>query len=203
MRIVKTAARLLAAGLLAFALLLLLVVGLGPRTGRYQTMTVLTGSMQPTMPVGSMVVTVPTPARAVRVGDVITYRIPVEDRRVVTHRVVEILRHGDQPIVRTWGDANKDPDTWVAELKGGTVWKVRATVPKVGWALYWLRQATARQVLVLGIPFLVMVLLLRDIWRRSPVPVVTAATVPASPVPGAVALVALLSLGAAARARSG
>lgn len=201
MRIVKTVTRLLAAGFLACALLLLLAVGIGPRTGRYQTVTVLTGSMRPTMPEGSVIVTTPIPANRVRVGDVITYRIPVEDRRVVTHRVSEIVRGGEQPVVRTQGDANQDPDTWLAELKGGTVWTARATVPKAGYVLEWLRQPQARQLLVFGIPLLLVVLLLGDIWRRSPEP--EAPQAPLSPVPGVVALVALLSLGAAARARNG
>jgi signal peptidase I len=157
--------------------------------------------MRPSMPEGSVIVTTPMPASRVRVGDVITYRIPVEDRRVVTHRVIEIVRGGDRPVVRTQGDANQEPDTWTAELKGDTVWTARATVPRAGYVLEWLRQPQARQLLVLGIPLLLVVLLLGDIWRRSPEP--AAAQVPASPVPGLVALVALLSLGAAARARSG
>lgn len=201
MRILKTVARLLAAGSAACAVLLLLVVGIGPRTGRYQTVTVLTGSMRPSMPEGSVIVTTPMPARDVRVGDVITYRIPVEDHRIVTHRVVELVRGGNRPIVRTRGDANREPDTWVAGLEGGTVWTARATVPQVGYVLEWLRRPHTRQVLVLGIPVLLVALSLRDIWRRSPVP--AAPPAPASPVPGVVALAVLLSLGAAARAKSG
>jgi signal peptidase len=201
-RIARTVARLLAAGFLASALLLLLAVGVGPRTGQYQTVTVLTGSMRPTMPEGSVIVTTPKPAREVRVGDVVTYRIPVEDRRIVTHRVVEVVRSGEQPVVRTKGDANADPDAWVAELKGGTVWTARATVPKAGYALEWLRRPQTRQLLVLAAPFLVLVLLLRDIWRKTPAPAAEHPTT-GSPVTGVVALVALLSLGAAARGRSG
>ncbi|HEX2040057.1 MAG TPA: signal peptidase I [Acidimicrobiales bacterium] len=202
MRIATTAARLLAAGFLAFSLLLLLAVGLGPRTGAYRTVTVLTGSMRPTMAEGSVIVTTPVPARSLRVGDVITYRIPVEDRRVVTHRVVEIVRGGDRPVVRTKGDANASPDGWVAELKGGTVWKVRATVPQLGWVLEWLRRPQARQLLVLGVPLLSLVLLLRDIWRRPSTPDDPAPS-PASPMPGTVALLALLTLGAATGAGRG
>jgi signal peptidase len=202
MRTTKAIVRLLAAGFAASALLLLLVVGIGPRTGRYQTATVLTGSMRPTMPEGSVVLATPMAARDVRVGDVITYRIPVEDRRIVTHRVVEVVREGNRPVVRTKGDANKDPDTWVAELTGATVWKVRASVPKAGYVFEWLRRPQARQLLVFVVPLLLAFLLLRDIWRRPPDPVpVEVAT--ASPVAGAVALVALLSLGAAARGRRG
>jgi len=202
MRTTKTIMRLLAAGFAVSALLLLLVVGIGPRTGRYQTATVLTGSMRPAMPEGSVVLATPMAARDVRVGDVITYRIPVEDRRIVTHRVVEVVRDGDRPVVRTKGDANKDPDTWVAELTGATVWKVRVAVPKAGYLFEWLRRPQARQLLVFVVPLLLAFLLLRDIWRRTPDPVpVEVAT--ASPVAGAVALVALLSLGAAARGRRG
>jgi signal peptidase len=203
MRTVKTIVRLLAAGFAASALLLLLVVGIGPRTGRYQTATVLTGSMRPTMPEGSVVLTTPVPARDVRVGDIITYRIPVEDRRIVTHRVEEVLRGGDSPVVRTKGDANKDPDTWVAELTGGTVWKVRAAVPKAGYVFEWLRRPQARQLLVFVVPLLLALLFLRDIWRTAPEPAVTTSSSrPASRLSAGVALVALLSLGAA-KARSG
>lgn len=203
MRILKTTARLLAAGFAAFALLLLLVVGLGPRSGLYQTATVLTGSMRPTMPEGSVVLTTPIPARSVRVGDVITYRIPVEDRRIVTHRVVEVLQAGDRAVVRTKGDANKDPDTWMAELTGSTAWKVRAAVPRAGYAFEWLRRPQARRLLVFVVPLLLAFLFLRDIWRPTRAPeIVVAVPAPASPVSGAVALVALLSLGAVARVRS-
>jgi hypothetical protein len=75
-------------------------------------------------------------------------------------------------------------------------------VPKAGYVLERLRQPHTRQLLVLGIPFLLVALLLRDIWRRPDAP--ATANAPTSPVPGVLAVVALLSLGAAAvRARSG
>ncbi len=48
----------------------------------------------------------------------ITYRIPAEDRRIVTHRIVEIEVAGERPVVVTKGDANRNPDPWVAHLKG-------------------------------------------------------------------------------------
>lgn len=204
MRTLRTTVRLLAAGFAASALLLLLVVGIGPRSGQYQTATVLTGSMQPTMPVGSVVLTTPVAAHDVRVGDVITYRIPVEDRRIVTHRVVEVLRDDDRPVVRTQGDANKDSDPWAAELTDTTVWKVRVTIPKAGYVFEWLRRPLARQLLVFVVPLLLALLLLADVWRpTAPAMSAVAQPAPASAVPGVVALVALLSLGAAARARSG
>ena len=191
--LLKKTSRLLAAGLAAFALLVLLVVGVGPHSGRYQFMTVLTGSMRPNMPEGSVVLSTPTSVRALRVGDVITYRIPVEDRRVVTHRVIEVLEPG---VVRTQGDGNKDPDAWTTKLKG-QVWEARVTVPGAGFALERLRQPATTRLLVLAVPLALAFLWMRDIWGRKEE--VAAAPLPstASRVHGVVALAALLSLGAA------
>lgn len=197
--IATTTSRLLGPAFVALSLVAFGVLAVGPRTGRYQTATVLTASMRPTMPEGSMVVTTPVRPADLRVGDVITYRIPVEDRRIVTHRVVEIHEPGPTPVVRTKGDANNGPDPWTARLKGGSVWKARAAVPKVGYATVWLREPKVRTLFVLFVPFLLAALWLKDIWADDD----DATVLPALPAPApasglrpAVAVVALLSLGA-------
>src|SRR5688500_2025485 len=113
----------------AHCLCLLLVISLGPRTGRFQVMTVLTGSMAPSAPQGSLAFVAPKPADDLRVGDVLTYAVPVEDHHVVTHRVIEIRRSNGTIVVRTKGDANDAPDPWVAEIHDETVWTERFAVP--------------------------------------------------------------------------
>lgn len=196
------AGRLLAAGFLACALLLFLAVGVGPRSGRYQFVTVLTGSMRPHMPEGSVVLATPVAVEDIGVGDVVTYRIPSEDRRIVTHRVVEVVEPG---VVRTRGDANDAPDPWLARLKGQSVWQARAAVPKAGYVLERLHHPATSRALVLAVPFVLALLWLRDIWSGpdEDAPEASASVAPASPARGALALVALLSLGAAcARARA-
>lgn len=146
------------------SVLTLLVLGVGPHSGAYRPVTVLTQSMQPTMPAGSVVFVTPIDAGTVRVGDVITYRIPVEDRRVVTHRVVEIVDPGPAPVVRTKGDATDTVDSWTTKLTGGPVWKVRASVPYVGFALRALQQPDVRRVTVVVLPALLALSLLSQIW---------------------------------------
>lgn len=197
----KTFGRLFGAALVVLAALVFLVLALGPRSGRYQTVTVLTGSMRPSMPEGSVLVATPVPLDRLGVGDVVTYRIPVEDRRVVTHRIVEIVRGGDRPVVVTKGDANAAPDPWVAELKGGHAWKVTAVVPKAGYALHALRMPLVTRLVLPVVCALLALLWLRDIWReddQAPAPAIAAAAVAStSAVRSTVALVALLSLGAA------
>lgn len=159
-------ARILSQALLAIALVTLAVVGLGPHTGRYRTLTVLSGSMRPTIPPGSVVVVTPLPPSDIRPGDVITYRIPVDDRRVISHRVVEVVESGDHPVVRTRGDANAAPDPWLARLETEPAWRVRAAVPTLGFILHALRMFPLRPVLLWVSPALLLVVWLGRIHRR-------------------------------------
>jgi signal peptidase I len=156
------------------AMSVLLLIGLGPPTGVYQIRTVLTGSMRPTMPEGSVVMIRPVAPEDLRLGDVITYRIPVDDRRIVTHRIVDITEPGARPVVRTKGDANKAPDPWVARIKDEHAWRVQVSVRRVGYVLASLRQPAVRQLMVLGAPGLLAVASLIRIWmpsKRDEVPV--------------------------------
>lgn len=143
----------------------LLGLGVGPRTGRYRTLTVLTGSMQPTMPVGSVVIVVPERPSELRVGQVVTYRIPVEDHRVISHRVVRVVEGGDRPIFQTQGDANNAPDYWLAQVNGDTVWHVVGVVPGLGRMLHLLRQPAVHRVAVFVVPAALALLFLVDIWK--------------------------------------
>lgn len=166
--------QLLGLALGASAVLALLLVGVGPGFGGYRTMTVLTGSMRPSMPEGSLIVQTPVPLEQIRVGDVISYRIPVDDHRVVTHRVVEVVAGGDQPVVRTKGDANAAPDPWVARLDGDRTWKVRFAVAKAGYVVQALRDPVAQRLSLFVVPAVLALVWLWHIWaphdRTSPAP---------------------------------
>lgn len=155
----------LTSGLVLLATVVLLAFGLLPHTGRYRTATVLTGSMRPTLPEGSIVFITPLAPGDLRVGDVVMYQIPVDDRRVVAHRVVEILDGGNHPVIRTKGDANAEADPWVARLDNGPLWQVRGAVPKAGYALHALRHPAVRRVCVFGLPLLLCLIWLGEIWR--------------------------------------
>jgi signal peptidase len=149
---------------------LLVFVGIGPHTGRYRTLTVLSGSMQPGIPVGAVVAVAPERPSQLRVGQVVTYRIPVEDHRVVTHRVVRVVHGGDRPVFQTKGDANDAPDQWLAEINGNTVWRVRQVVPYLGLVLNWLRQPMVHLVAMVVSPAMLAVACIVGIWRNEPTP---------------------------------
>jgi signal peptidase len=156
------ASLLLGVGLLGF-----LFLAVGPHLLGYRTATMLTGSMEPGIAPGDVVVTVPRPASELAVGDVISYHIPVEDHRVETHRVTEV-RHVDGKVVfRTQGDANDNVDPWTATLDGDTVWEMRAVVPHLGTAVRALRSPVVQHG-VLWVGFGGLLLLgLTTIWGRD------------------------------------
>ena len=164
--IMRRAAQLVLGAIVVLALCLVVAVAIGPRTGAYRTMTVLTASMRPTYPPGSVVLVRPTAVTDLEVGDVITYPIPIDDRRVVTHRIVEIVEAGDRPVVRTQGDANNAPDPWLARLEGGVTWRVAGSLPLLGYGISALREPLVSRGLVLLCPLLLGLLLLADVWRR-------------------------------------
>ena len=165
--VVRRASRLTGLAVVALSFLALFVLGVGPLTGRYRVLTVLSASMRPTIPEGSVAIVTPMPLSKIRVGDVITYSIPVEDHRVVTHRVVEVVEAGDQPVVRTRGDASSVPDPWLARLGGGRAWRARLAVPGLGHAVHLLRRPEVRGLFLRIVLPLLAVVWLAEIWRPT------------------------------------
>ena len=160
------AVRTLVTAAVVSAIAALVFFGIGPHLLPYRTETVLSGSMVPHFSPGDVVVVTPEAPQSLRVGQVITYNVPAPPHEPVTHRVVAILRHGDHPVFRTKGDANSAPDPWTARLDGSPVWRQRWVIPDAGWIIQWLRQPDARYPLAVGIPVLLCLLWLREIWAR-------------------------------------
>jgi signal peptidase len=103
-------------GKVALSLLLAVIVGalavltVVPRAVHGSALTVLTGSMTPTIPVGSVVVVQPVDAGTLHVGDVITYQRTPGKPDYVTHRITAI-HTGTTPVtLTTKGDANRGED---------------------------------------------------------------------------------------------
>lgn len=94
---------------------------------------VLTGSMSPAIPTGSLVVSGRGPIEA---GDVIVYE-QARSGRLVTHRVVHVVAGDGGPVYTTKGDANPTVDidpVPAADVRG----RVLAHVPGLGaWLQSW------------------------------------------------------------------
>src|SRR3954469_12320447 len=156
-------------GVLGMAVLAFAFLAVGPHVLGYRTMTMLTGSMAPEINPGDITVVTPLAVEDVTAGMVIAYHIPIDDHRVVTHRIVGVERGTDGSVtVQTKGDANEAADPWKATLQGDTAWQVKGVVPEVGSAIQALRTPVVSQVLRYGAVALLAGWLLLSIWRPAP-----------------------------------
>lgn len=93
---------------LLVAVLALLLVGV--RVFGLQVFSVLTGSMEPAYPTGSVIYVKEVDPAELEPGDVITYML--SENTVATHRIVEVIPDEDGVLrFRTKGDANEVADT--------------------------------------------------------------------------------------------
>ena len=167
LRVLNRASDFLLAGVFAIAVVILLSMGVGTLTGQYRTVTVLTGSMRPTMDPGDVVIERPISSKSVKVGDVVTFH-PPNSQLLVTHRVVEVGDENGHVTIRTKGDANNAVDEWDAVLPDSQpVWVKAVTIPKVGYFVVWVRNGTLLRVLLFAAPLILLGMFLRALWRPS------------------------------------
>lgn len=124
----------LSLGLLALVAATAAVLIVVPKATGSVPLTVLTASMEPRLPPGTLVVVRPIDPSDVRVGQVVTYQIASGRPEVVTHRVIAITSASDGRREFTFrGDANAAADASpVADVQiRGALWY---SVPGVGWA---------------------------------------------------------------------
>jgi signal peptidase len=146
--------------IIALAMLLGLAVLLGPRLG-WQIDTVLSGSMSPAIDVGGAVVSQRVDPRAIEVGDIITFRSPL-DGKLTTHRVVGIQTENSL-CFQTKGDANEDPDPFVVPTEN-VMGQVRFHIPLIGYATHYAKTPLGF-VLMLAVPGLIIIIMeMRDVW---------------------------------------
>jgi signal peptidase len=123
----------LSAGLLAFVLLLGVLVIVVPAATGSTPMTVLTSSMEPTYPPGTLIIVKPIETQDIRIGDPITYQIESGKEAVVTHRVIAVTNATDGTrTFTTQGDNNDAADAvpvQPVQIRG----KVWYSVPWIGY----------------------------------------------------------------------
>jgi signal peptidase I len=130
---------LVAVGLNVGAVVGVLVTGvtlLAARNGIHP-LVVQSGSMEPTISTGSLVLVERVDAPHIKVGDIMTVERP--DHTRVTHRVVAIERNGMTALLTMKGDANEDPDPVPVPVQ--YAYRLVAQVPVVGRAVGWLATA--------------------------------------------------------------
>ncbi len=154
--------------LAAFVLVLAVAVGIVPMFLGYRTFVVMSGSMQPTIAMGSIVIAAPTPTQNLRVGDVIAFNPTSEATMPIVHRIVQIENRNGVRYFITRGDANTGNDAQLALPAMGLV--VITAIPLAGYAVYFAAQSVGTLLLV-WIPLVLLTALwLKDrvvTWRQA------------------------------------
>ncbi len=131
-----------------------------------RSLTVLSGSMEPQLHVGDVVVVEQVPPLEVRVGDIVTFRDPDDASRLITHRVREIDVQGGSVKFVTKGDANTSVENWKITTDG-TLGRVRYHVWRLGFLMFWIRSPLGRLGMVVVPALLLGGFELWRIWRPA------------------------------------
>ena len=159
---VRTVAGAAVSCLLGATLVFALVLVLPSVTG-YRSLTVLSGSMEPALETGSVVVDEVIHPTEARIGDIVTFSDPANPNRLITHRLRRARVEGNTAHMVTRGDANDTAEQWNLAVDG-EIGRVVFHVPKLGHvrALAGTREG---YVAVMAALLLLGAWVLKDVWR--------------------------------------
>ena len=150
------------------ALVVLLAVALvGVRLAGIRTFTVLSGSMEPTYHVGSLIYVKKVDPTTIRPGQVITFML--DENTVATHRVVEVVPDEDDPSTlrfRTKGDANDAEDGTLVHYKN-VVGTPVFTIPYLGYFSNWITHAPGKYIAITAAVVFLILLFLPDMLKKA------------------------------------
>ena len=113
-----------AVGICAFALV----------QGTWVVTPVLSGSMRPGLAVGGAAISQRVAVDSLTVREVIIFNDPYKPSEQIVHRIVRITKNkSGQLQFNTQGDANNVRDPWTLMIKGDYIYRVRWSVPLLGY----------------------------------------------------------------------
>lgn len=151
-------------GVLVGIVVLLAIALVGVRLVGLQPFVVLSGSMEPTYHVGSLIYVKSVDYKELKVGDPITYMISQDT--VVTHRIIEVLVDEEDPnTIRyfTQGDANEQPDGTSVHYKN-IIGKPVFSIPYLGYVSNYIQNPPGKYIAISGGAILILLVFLPDIF---------------------------------------
>lgn len=117
-----------------------------PTISGLQMYEVLSGSMEPGIHTGSVIFDRPdVNVKNLKVGDVITYNAPegefenVNDKIIITHRILKIENQNGQLMFQTKGDANNAPDPKLVPENNVIAQYSNITIPYLGYYINFMK----------------------------------------------------------------
>ena len=165
----KTAKKIwnIVTGVIVALAVLLAVALLGVRLIGFQVFAVLSGSMEPTYHVGSLIYVKDVDYTQLEAGDVITFML--DEDTVATHRIVEVVPDETDSSVlrfRTKGDANEAVDGSLVHYKN-VVGTPVFTIPKLGYLADYIQNPPGIYIAISAGAVLVLLMFLPDLFRKD------------------------------------
>ena len=149
---------------LVILIVILAVLLVGVRLAGFQVFTVLSGSMEPTYHVGSLIYVKDVDYRQLEAGDVITFML--DENTVATHRIIQVVPDEDEPEVlryATQGDANDAPDGTLVHYKN-VIGTPVFTIPKLGYVANYIQNPPGTYIAISGAAILLLLMFLPDLF---------------------------------------
>jgi signal peptidase len=157
-----------AAAYIIFSLALLSVVitvfvYVAPHLG-WSVNSVASGSMEPTLEKGSLIVTKPVDIKEIVVGDVILFSSPITSQMMITHRVIDV-EYNSLVSLHTQGDANLNPDPYRVPGQN-VIGKVVLHIPSIGYFTEFVKKPAGFITLSVVPSVIIFALYAMIIWRE-------------------------------------
>lgn len=135
-----------------FLIVVLIILSGIPSLGKYQLMVVLSGSMEPDIKTGSLVVV--SPDDDYERGDIITFSFD-QKREPRTHRIKDVKMIEGELVYTTKGDANRSVDQRDV-FKENIIGKVLFSIPYVGYLINFAKTKLGFAILI-SIPVIIII----------------------------------------------
>ena len=149
--------------LVAVVVILALLL-VGARLIGLQVFTVLSGSMEPTYHVGSLIYVKDVDPFGLESGDVITFML--NEDTVATHRIVEVVPDENDPTVvrfKTKGDANAAEDGSLVHYKN-VIGSPVFTIPQLGYVANYIQNPPGTYIAISAGAILLLLVFLPDLF---------------------------------------
>lgn len=152
---------------LVILIVILAILLVGVRLAGFRVFTVLSGSMEPTYHVGSLIYVKDVDYRQLEAGDVITFML--DENTVATHRIIQVVPDEDEPEVlryATQGDANDAPDGTLVHYKN-VIGTPVFTIPKLGYVANYIQNPPGTYIAISGAAILLLLMFLPDLFSED------------------------------------
>lgn len=158
-KILNVISTILVAIVVVLALLLV-----GARFIGLNVYTVLSGSMEPTYHVGSLIYVKDVDTDELQAGDVITYML--DEDTIVTHRIADVIPDETDPSIirfQTKGDANDSVDGSLVHYKN-VIGTPVFSIPKLGYLANYIQKPPGRYIAISAGAIILLLVFLPDLF---------------------------------------